>query len=150
MWKKEIKFFENEQVIVRFLIGGMLVLGILFNSVLFLFISAIVSGINYGLNNDTIWEPKSFWIHKDMIEIDENEKHKEILYKHHQLWVHLVCSIVGFVAFCILLNRIGFWHFTQPRLELADLILLILALLGYTGLLPRALWFFTHKPEIKV
>jgi hypothetical protein len=60
----------------------------------------------------------------------------------HQRWINFIGSMIGWIALYLeLLNfdRIG-WNVIASNLTLSDFALLVIALLGIMGFLPKALW----------
>ncbi len=141
------------ELIVRISITILLFLGIVDPKVLaslpwkliVLILSGLISGVYYGLYNDFIWlSPKI----NSKENFKSNPDFKELsLYKGHQVWIHLVCGVVGSLALYLLLGKLNFTSFpvNLDGLGIKELVLLLIALLGYTGLLPRTLWFFSNR-----
>lgn len=68
----------------------------------------------------------------------------------NSIWVHVICGVTGAVTLYFLSSHIHFenpWR-TLHKLDWPDLFLFVIALLGYTGLLPRTLWFFASKGSL--
>lgn len=70
----------------------------------------------------------------------------------NSIWVHVVCGLVGAAALYLLSNHICLLdpRVTIYRLGWPDLFLFLIAVLGYTGLLPRTLWFFASKGNLNL
>lgn len=102
----------------------------------FLLSSGVLLGAYYGWFNDMIWRPNG-------------KLEKSLPYRAHQVWVHVICGITGSVALYLLLGVINLSNRTQTleNLGWGELMLFIIAILGYTGLLPRILWFFTYAQQ---
>lgn len=126
------------QILVPRLIAAILVyFGITSSDGLyFLLASGIVLGTYYGWFNDMIWRPNG-------------KLEKSLPYRAHQVWVHIICGIVGSIALYLLLGAINFNNraYTLGNLGWVDFFLFIIAILAYTGLLPRILWFFTYAQQ---
>lgn len=60
--------------------------------------------------------------------------------KIHAIWVHMVGGISAGAAAFILFSKVNF-----NKLELSDLILFLIMVLGYSGYIPRTLWFLANK-----
>lgn len=105
-------------------------------SLYFLLASGIVLGAYYGWFNDMIWRPNG-------------KLEKSIPYRAHQVWIHIIAATAGSVAFYLLLGSIDLTNpiETSDSLGWQHFILFIIAILGYTGLLPRILWFFTYAQQ---
>ncbi len=99
----------------------------------YLLASGIVLGAYYGWFNDIIWRPKG-------------QLSTSLPYRVHQVWIHIISGITGSVALYFLLGVIDINNpiLTIERFGWGVFTLLIVAILGYTGLLPRILWFFTY------
>ncbi len=105
----------------------------------FLLTSGALLGAYYGWFNDIIWRPNG-------------KLESSLPYRAHQVWVHVICGIVGSLAFYLLVRTIDIRHPLQTveKLGIGHLILFVIGVLGYTGLLPRILWFSTYaKQDIK-
>jgi len=127
-----------KQIIPRLIALILIVAGILTgrSGLYFLLLSGIILGFYYGWFNDLIWRPNG-------------KLETSIPYRAHQIWIHIICSEVGAVAFYLLLSRINnSLKFVIVRgFNLSDFILFLIAILGYTGLLPRILWYFTYAQQ---
>jgi hypothetical protein len=146
-------FLTENQIYIRAVIGIAILIAIFcpFLRVLLLLLSGIASGVNYGFNNDSIWLPETETIlmPKDTKIVGKDNRKTRNLYVAQQVWVHLLCGIIGAIAFYILLSRVDRSHFFIKRIAVTDLVLTIISLLGYTGLLPSLMWFFSRKGDIK-
>ena len=104
-----------------------------------LLFSGLLLGYYYGKFNDYIFHYPSFvkpvWINK----------YAEI----NTWWVHTICSMSGSVALYFIILRVTYFdcHCLPFVLNTADLILLGIFILGYTGLLPMTLWFFANSGQ---
>lgn len=138
--------------------------------------SAIIQGLYYGKYNNLIFhyphasndsekKPPEFLKQK---RIDKEKKSsKEVttetdfyLFKEapfinnkaraNTLWVHILCSTVGAVSLYMLFSHVDLSNpsWSIKRLQSSDLVLILIALLGYTGLLPMTLWFFANSGKI--
>ena len=137
-----MKILGIKEVGIRVIVVLVVVLGIVSVDILwkliFFVVSGIVSGLFYGYYNDTIWS----------LDPDKQLVQKSI-YRVQQIWTHLLCGIIGGLALYLLLPRVGFLNFEIESLNWTDLVLFILATLGYTGMLTRTFWFFANRPNIK-
>lgn len=106
------------------------------NGLYFLLASGAVLGTYYGLFNDMIWRPNG-------------KLEKSLPYRAHQVWVHIICGVTGSVASYLLLGTIDLNNraLVVEKLGWGEFMLFIIAILGYTGLLPRILWFFTYAQQ---
>lgn len=123
--------------------------------ILFL-LSGIVEGVYFGLSDYRIYHyPHTDDFYKNYFQYlpqpnkELNIKPKIILKNIppfndaalvNILWVHVVCGIVGALSLFY-----GFRLLTYHRFNLQLLFLSLIAVLGYTGLLPRTLWFLASK-----
>ncbi|HEV2339437.1 MAG TPA: hypothetical protein VGT05_01575 [Patescibacteria group bacterium] len=127
-----------QSLIARFAAIVLVIIGISLkqNGIYFFLASGILLGAYYGWFNDLIWKPNG-------------KLEKSFSYRAHQIWIHIICGTVGSIALYFLLGIIDFSHRSQTlgKLGLVEFILFILAILGYTGLLPRILWFFTYAQQ---
>lgn len=104
-----------------------------------LLVSGIILGGYYGWYNDMIWRPNG-------------KLENSLPYRAHQVWIHIISGVTGSVALYLLLGAISLSDRSQTleQLNWSAFILFLIAILGYTGLLPRILWFFTYaKTEPK-
>ncbi len=142
--------FVEFQLLIRVIVFLLMVIGFLQSAFLLLLLASIISGSNYGFNNDSFWESPYFPILGNRkVSHPNNQKYNKILYVSHQVWVHILCAIVGAIALYLLSLRFNSYIYWNYHLSWIDLVLLIVALLGYTGLLPRTLWFFASRGDIK-
>lgn len=102
----------------------------------YLFFSGVVLGAYYGWFNDMIWRPNG-------------KLEKSLPYRAHQIWVHIICGVTGSVALYFLLGVLDFSNMAtvSGKIGWGEFLLFIIAILGYTGLLPRILWFFTYAQQ---
>ena len=100
--------------------------------ILWFIILGLVSGLYYGwFNNDIFHQSGKF-----------NNEFEKV----QALWIHLVCGFLSSIGLFILYQKF-IQKFSEFGLE--DFALLIFAMLGITGLLPRTLWFLANKGELK-
>ena len=130
-----MKYILNKEFIVRLIVVILVILGFIFQKFEFYFIlsSGFLLGVYYGLYNDAIWRPTG-------------KLYDSFPYRAHQLWIHIICGTVGSMAFYFLLGNIDIYNQaeTLKKLGASDFFLFLIALLGYVGLLPRILWFFSY------
>lgn len=128
------------ELFFRFLIATLIIFGLL-NSlncrIYFLIIAGFLSGTYYGWFNDDIWNAY------------EKELSKKARYRVHQLWVHIVCGLIGALALYAISTKVSHSYFFVNKFNAIDLLLTLFSILGYTGLLPSLLWFFSRKGDIK-
>jgi len=145
-------------------------------SLILFLISGVTHAIFYGRKNDQIFhfphaeENREFDMNKiDFLKIKEIENKKggikatfgimpftKAPYRNkyakvNTLWVHLICSVAGAIALYLLLNRFNLLNlnsWTLKHLGFSDFVLFLVALLGYTGLLPMTLWFFANSGKL--
>lgn len=99
---------------------------------IFLF-SGIAVGLFYGAHNNDVWGGA------------KPARYEEI----HNYWVHFIGGIAGGSAAYLLFIKSGFC-LNDPlmlfcSLDWIDFILLLIVLLGYSGYIPRTLWFIANK-----
>jgi hypothetical protein len=125
-------------VIIRLLIIVLLVWGFINpNYRLYLFaISGFISGLYYGWHNDIIWNKNG-------------ELEKPHNYRIHQLWIHIIGGFIGAIALYFLFCSRNISQINRDELKLTDLVLLLIATLGYAGLFPRSLWFIASHGDLK-
>lgn len=124
---------------------------------LFFMVSGICVGFFYGQNDHRIWHfPYTDGFYEKNLQSGFKEK-KEIWFKEipslndnantHNLWVHIIGGITGGVALYFLLSHIDFVNPSAnfDKLGLIDLTFFLVAILGYSGYIPRILWFFASK-----
>lgn len=100
-----------------------------------LLLSGMVSGIYHGLFTLSLWRKR---------DKDKHKKRDNIPYETNTLWTHIFCGLVASICFYLLINKpdIG------TDFDLGSIFLLIMSLVGYTGLLPRTLWFFSYSGKV--
>ncbi|MBI3103304.1 hypothetical protein HYZ05_00010 [Candidatus Daviesbacteria bacterium] len=107
----------------------------------FFILSGICVGIFYGNNDHRIWSfPYKNKYYERVQQLND-------FTKAHILWVHIIGGITGGIAMYFLSSHICFG---DPRdifykAGWIDLILFLITLLGYSGYIPRTLWFFANK-----
>jgi len=89
-------------------------------------------GLYYGWFNNNIFH--------------RSERFNNEFEKVHALWIHIVCGLASSASLFVISNR---FPFVSPGFGVGDFALLIFGILGISGLLPRALWFFANKGELK-
>lgn len=94
---------------------------------LILVIIGLFSGVYHGFFNNQIYHDSK----------PDNDWHKKI----HTIWIHCICSIIG--SFCLYLMYKKFFTTNNFvfNIEIGDVIVLLIGLLGVVGLLPMTLWF---------
>lgn len=119
---------------------------------IYLIMAGITSGIYNGYYNDIQWRPQSAK-HKDnkLPEDYLNSEFVDIPYRVHQMFVHIICGVIAAFCFYLLSSKIDL---TEPlttikELAFGDLVLFIFALAGFTGILPRAIWYWSYGPRFK-
>ncbi|OGE32399.1 hypothetical protein A3C59_03835 [Candidatus Daviesbacteria bacterium RIFCSPHIGHO2_02_FULL_36_13] len=133
------KIILSKEFIFRFIAVVLFIEGITCENYRFLWLlsSGIVLGIYYGWYNDLIWRPTG-------------KLYPLFPYRAHQLWIHIICGIVGSTSLYFLLGVINIndQAGTLAKLGLREFILFVVALLAYVGLLPRIIWFFSYAQSI--
>lgn len=111
---------------------------------IFLIIGAI-TGLFYGWNDYRIY----FYPHTDKYYKGKIPPVNWIA-RLNALWVHLVCGIAGAIAFYLVYIKLISHCQSRFLMNLTwqDFVVMLIGLLGITGLLPRTLWFFASKPDI--
>jgi hypothetical protein len=126
-------------IIAGLIIAGLfLTLGIFLHSLPLLVIAALLQGTYYGINNHRIFHSSYLKKHS----LNEAEKINSV-------WVHIVSSLTGVLALYFLLSQLNLHQPSSSvqNLRIADVILLLLAILAYSGLLPMTLWFLASSGE---
>lgn len=121
---------------------------------IFLAMAGIISGIYNGYYNDIQWRAQSDEEeHKDkkLPEDYLNNKFIDAPYRVHQMFNHIVCGVIAAICFYLLLSKINLAEplTTIKKLTWGDFILFIFVLTGFTGILPRAIWYWSYGPRIK-
>lgn len=127
-----------ELVLVRLIAVFLVFMGVISDKCGFYYLltSGVLLGAYYGWFNDLIWRPTG-------------KLENSMPYRAHQVWVHIICGIAGSVALYLLLGTIDLNNriLVLEKLGWSEFVLFIIAILGYTGLLPRILWFFTYAQQ---
>lgn len=98
-------------------------------------ISGISTGVYYGLFNDRIFQyPK-----------EKTYQYRNELAQINSVWVHIVSGFTAGLAAYFLNESFSKSEHNVSSLGWPHLILFLVALGGYTGLLPRWIWFFASK-----
>lgn len=142
-------------VILFFLIGVLMWLGISDKNYLFLFVSAILLGIYYGFFNYRIFHyPHTDEFYREYLSTKKSRNEgyfdevpaENNVAKINSIWVHIVCTIVGSLALHFFNLRFSSLSGQIKNEEIVlNSMLFLVALGGYTGLLPRWIWFFASK-----
>jgi len=140
---------------ILFLVSSVifLFLGFRCQSFVYFILAGILQGIFYGKNNYRIFH----YPHTDKFYEKYNQESKKktgfvvppvnpkaVL---NSYWVHIISAVVGAVAIFFLSFTLDFAHpyWSIKHLDIIDVVILLIAILGYTGLLPRLLWFFASS-----
>ena len=96
--------------------------------------SGISIGLFYGAHNEKIWP---------------SDHSPKIYERTHFYWTHFIGGVAGGSAAYLLFIKSGIC-FNDPlmlfcSLDWVDLILFLVVLLGYSGYIPRTLWFMANK-----
>ncbi len=116
-------------------IGGVLFLaGINTHKLLIFLFSGFSVGLFYGAHNEDVWP---------------NNHAPKVYERIHFYWTHFIGGITGGTAAYLLFMKNSVF-FNDPlmlfcSLNWIDLILLLFVLLGYSGYIPRTLWFMANK-----
>jgi hypothetical protein len=148
--KEKIKKYWD--VLFLFLSVFSLLLGFRCKSLIYFLIAGVSQGVFYGKNNyrifhyphtDKFYEKYSEFKKKTNFAIPPINPKAEI----NSYWVHIVSATVGAVALFFLSFRFDPLHpyGTIRHLNTFDVVVLLIAILGYAGLLPRLLWFFASS-----
>lgn len=135
------------------LVLAILVSAFHFNNIVLFIASGVLLSIFYGWNNYRIFHyPHTDEFYKEFL---TKEKHRfdkkpppvNAVAKINERWVHLVSGVTGSVALYFLSSRVNLYCSVKAieNTNLADGVLFLVALLGYSGLLPRTLWFLANK-----
>ena len=130
-----------------------IIFGLYWSSLLFFVFSGSITGIFFGLNNYRIFNyPHTDEFYKDYITKEKYGFEKEpppvnTVARINEMWVHLVCGITGSIALFFLTAGFNFQCLAKSieQISFVDGVLFLVALLGYTGLLPRTMWFLANK-----
>lgn len=132
------KILISKEFLFRFAATILVLLGItsIKYKFYFLLFSGILLGVYYGLYNDIIWRPTG-------------KLENSFPYRAHQLWIHIICGTIGSISLYFLLGSLDFkcQSVTLQKLSVKEFVLFGIALLGYVGLLPRILWFFSYAQQ---
>ena len=120
----------------------------------FLIIAGILSGIYNGYYNDIQWRAQSInKKHKDKKSPEDclNRDFIDFPYRAHQMFNHIICGFIAAICFYLLLSKINLYEplSTIKHFSLGDLILFIIVLAGFTGILPRAIWYWSYSGKVK-
>ncbi|HSX49181.1 MAG TPA: hypothetical protein VLE44_02900 [Candidatus Saccharimonadales bacterium] len=101
-------------------------------SLILFLISGWSVGLFYGLHNHEIW-----YVRRKL----------NIYERTHNIWVHLIGGTLAAHAAYILSGELDFnnLNFNLSHFSWPELILFILLALGYSGYIPRTLWFLANK-----
>lgn len=134
---QKIKVIYTKYDFILLLISVVLFLYAIFyrdQRLIILLLSGIFVGLFYGAHNNLIWGG-----------------HEPGYYENiHNRWVHFIGGIIGAISAYLLMSRISFGDPSSiaSNFEWADLALFLIMVLGYTGYIPRTLWFIANKGGI--
>lgn len=127
-----------KQILPRLVALILIIVGILWKpyELYFLLSAGILLGFYYGWFNDLIWRPNG-------------KLESSLPYRAHQIWIHIISGIVSSITFYLLLGSVNLSdrRLTVSNLNFSDFVLFLITILGYTGLLPRILWFLTYAQQ---
>lgn len=113
---------------------------------LFIFlIIGLITGLFYGWNDYRIY----FYPHTNKF-YKKGIPPVNLPAKINAIWIHLVCGFVGAIALYLISIKLisDYPNKIVGALAWQDFVVLLIGLLGITGLLPRTLWFFASKADI--
>ena len=87
------KIFLSKEFLLRLVVTILVIGGISQKNLYLLLSSGTLLGVYYGLYNDIIWRQKG-------------ELATSFPYRAHQLWIHIICGVVGSVALYFLLGAV--------------------------------------------
>lgn len=96
-----------------------------YSRLVFFLMAGIFSAWFYGKHDHEVWP---------------NEQKPTPYGQIHAFWVHVLGGISAGAAAFILFDKVNI-----NKLELSDLILFLILVLGYSGYIPRTLWFIANK-----
>lgn len=101
-----------------------------YQRLIFFIFSGIFLGWFYGENNNEIWSNE---------QDPDHPRKKENIHNH---WVHIVGGVTGGISLYFLLSHINFGDPLDlfDKAGSIDFVLFIIAILGFTGYIPRVLW----------
>lgn len=146
----------QQRLLVLITVIFFLVFGLYCRNLVSLFLSGLLAGIYFGLNDYRIFHyyysdkfykdnPHMLSHNKDLPKETFSLKVPELneSSKFDLIWVHVICGITSAYAVYLLL--------TNPLIDqygISRIFLFLIALLGYSGRLPRTLWFLANKGGI--
>lgn len=138
MLNKIIKILTSTEFIFRCVATLLIIASINYNDLELycLLVSGVTIGLYYGLYNDIIWDK-------------EEKLASQVPYRAHQVWVHMIAGLVGSLALFFLINSLENTPINNVAKDISwgEIFLFILALLAYTGLLPRLIWYFSYAQQ---
>lgn len=126
----------------------LVVLAFYYHNLFVFIISGLFLGIFYGWNNYRIFHyPHTDEFYQNYLTKEKQGFEKvppvNTVARINTMWIHLVSCVTGSIALFFLSTRINPLCARESieRLNWVDGVLFAVVLLGYTGLLPRTLWF---------
>ena len=88
---------------------------------------------------------------KELPEYCLNREFIDAPHRIHQMFNHIICGLLASICFYLLLSKINLDEplLTIKNLGFGDLALFIIALTGFAGILPRAIWYWSYGPSLK-
>lgn len=129
-----------KHTIIRFTVLALLCFALLsanasIRQLTLLLLSGVISGVYHGLYTLSLWRK------------DDKDKHKDrqnIPYEVNTLWLHILCGIIASICLYLIVSKTTL---TQ-NFSIVDILLFIIVLVGYAGLLPRTMWFFSYSGKL--
>lgn len=144
-------------VLINFVVLLLLFLGAIEQQyqlrLLFLISAGLLSGFYNGYYNDVQWRPQSPR-HRNYTEGSPESllpnKHIDVPYNVNKMFNHLVCGLVASFCLFLLLSKLNFTRplFTISQLTITDFFLFTISVTGFTGILPRAIWYWSYGPRL--
>lgn len=134
---------------VLFLVAFIIPLNNIHRVLLFIF-SGVLSGLFYGEHNHEVWP---MWTESKLkngtVKLKPQIHNPERYEKMHNCWVHIVGGVAGGTAGYLLFAK-SHVYLQDPLmlfccLDWVDLVLFLIVILGYSGYIPRTLWFMANK-----
>lgn len=118
----------------------------------FLITAGILSGIYNGYYNDIQWRAQGKDDNKNK-EKPEDCLHRKTIdapYRIHQMFNHIICGLIAAICFYLLLSKINPYEplKTIEHFSWGDLVLFVIALTGFVGILPRAIWYWSYSGKL--
>lgn len=145
---------KSKYIVPKLLIFLFLLLGTLLSNsndrLFFLLLASLISGIYNGYYDDVQWRaqsPNKDHSNKLLPEECLHTGPLDFPYRAHKMFLHIICGFVAAISLYLLSSGIDLDNPLRAvnQLSFSSFGLFLIALTGYAGILPRAIWFWSYS-----